>query len=430
MLAIQFYLCARLLYLIAFEGKFSPTPVDEAIAVILIPCALMFFANMFRFGRAVLATSLLLLYVVSISVGYFVVGRFIGITFSNAMIAIILELKFVLILTATIYLVNYNAFTERNLEFFFKTIVWLSIFNSFFVLRDFISITDIYGQTLGVRSGWITPNGILGHKTPSAQLHFLGFIASLCLVVRKPSLGMQLICISNFILTILHQGAKETVCAIIVSLYFLSKIYDIPAILKVLFGVIALTISLAALSNDAFEIGALERVSFYLSEDGDDSARRRLLAAGMQIASEHFPFGTGAGSFGSEPSRNEPFSPVYGLYNINGFGMDAQNSSFLMDGLWHKVLGEGGVFGAFCLAAFLILITYCFRNRSRADARLLKNVGQSYVYFYFGIILLVIISSFASPILSSEMISLPFAIACAFLLNSYQKSFGADSPPS
>jgi O-antigen ligase len=89
----------------------------------------------------------------------------------------------------------------------------------------------------------------------------------------------------------------------------------------------------------------------YVSDAGDEHVRIAMYNAAFKIASDHFPFGTGTGTFGSLPSLYNGYSKVYYDYNIylieplspervlEGEGHD------LFDTFWPHIIGELGFLG-------------------------------------------------------------------------------------
>ncbi len=89
----------------------------------------------------------------------------------------------------------------------------------------------------------------------------------------------------------------------------------------------------------------------YATEAGEEHVRIAMYNAAFRISSDHFPFGSGTGTFGSLPSLYNGYSKVYYDYGISlieplspervlqGEGHD------LFDTYWPHILGELGVLG-------------------------------------------------------------------------------------
>lgn len=98
--------------------------------------------------------------------------------------------------------------------------------------------------------------------------------------------------------------------------------------------------------------GVFQVVSYYIMM-GTESARAVLTIGAPFIAKDHFPFGTGWGTYGSAFSV-DPYSPVYGMYQMDGvWGISPGYHEFVSDTFWPMILGECGIFG------FLAFIGVC-----------------------------------------------------------------------
>jgi hypothetical protein len=81
----------------------------------------------------------------------------------------------------------------------------------------------------------------------------------------------------------------------------------------------------------------------YAGPDVFVQARTALYATSGAIAVDHFPLGTGFGSFGSYASRVY-YSDIYVEYGLsNLYGLSASASFFITDTFWPMVIGEGGI---------------------------------------------------------------------------------------
>ena len=100
---------------------------------------------------------------------------------------------------------------------------------------------------------------------------------------------------------------------------------------------------------------AYQIVSYYFLM-GVESARAVLTIGAPFIAWDHFPFGTGWGTYGSAFSV-EPYSPVYGMYRMAGvWGLSPDFPDFVSDTFWPMILGECGFFGFLAILGVLFLL--------------------------------------------------------------------------
>ena len=147
---------------------------------------------------------------------------------------------------------------------------------------------------------------------------------------------------------------------------------------------------------------------------GTESARAVLTIGAPFIAADHFPFGTGWGTYGSAFSI-EPYSPVYDMYWMGGiWGVSRSYSSFVSDTFWPMILGQCGYFGF----AALIGLLYLFIRKTF----LLRDHKSDFASAIFLILYLLISSTsesaFANPV------AVPMAFWIGFLLAQYWNDDG------
>ena len=147
---------------------------------------------------------------------------------------------------------------------------------------------------------------------------------------------------------------------------------------------------------------------------GTESARAVLTIGAPFIAADHFPFGTGWGTYGSAFSI-EPYSPVYDMYWMGGiWGISRSYSSFVSDTFWPMILGQCGYFG---FAALIGLLSLFIRKTF-----LLRDHKSDFASAIFQILYLLISSTsesaFANPV------AVPMAFWIGFLLAQYWNDDG------
>lgn len=110
------------------------------------------------------------------------------------------------------------------------------------------------------------------------------------------------------------------------------------------------------------------QIETYFGSEGQ--ARYELLRAGVQVALDNCPIGTGFASFGSAITADSGwYSPLYFQYGISSvWGLSQEYSAFISDSFWPTVLGQSGWIGliAYC-GAFVMLIRSILGN---ADSKL------------------------------------------------------------
>lgn len=186
---------------------------------------------------------------------------------------------------------------------------------------------------------------------------------------------------------------------------------------------LALVLSVSSLFTNKLD----QYVENALNESASEEiARPALYYASAEIALDHFPLGSGQGTFGSVPA-NMIDSPVYEEYELNaiwGLSLDDE-VNFRMDTHWASVLGETGVLG---LILYLLLFFYPAR-RMRREVSLEADREERADRFMvrMGVITLFVESLVLALPKSFSFIAI-YAGLAALILRRYRPQSPADSP--
>lgn len=175
------------------------------------------------------------------------------------------------------------------------------------------------------------------------------------------------------------KAAGAAACILLIWLLVRSRRKKISRKVKIFAGII-----IAA----AVAAGVYQIVNYYVLM-GVESARAVLTIAAPFLAADHFPFGTGWGTYGSAFSV-EPYSPVYGQYWMAGvWGLSPDYPAFVSDTFWPMIMGQCGFIGfaafiaaivlfvkrifvmkknRYCFASALVLLTYLFISSTSESA--------------------------------------------------------------
>ena len=163
-----------------------------------------------------------------------------------------------------------------------------------------------------------------------------------------------------------------------------------------------------AVAAVAIAAGLYQIIDYYILM-GVESARAVLTIAAPFLAADHFPFGTGWGTYGSAFSA-DPYSPVYGMYWMAGvWGLSPDYPEFVSDTFWPMIMGQCGFIGfAAFIGALVLFVKRVFAMKTN------RTVFASALL----IILYLFISStsesaFANPV------SVPLAFWLGFLFTEY-----------
>lgn len=163
--------------------------------------------------------------------------------------------------------------------------------------------------------------------------------------------------------------------------------------------------------------GVYQTISYYYLM-GIESARAVLTIASPFVAIDHFPFGSGWGTYGSAFSA-DPYSPVYGMYRMAGvWGISPEYSEFISDTFWPMELAQCGVVGfAALLALIVVLIGKILRLRS--DKSIFASALLPVLYLFIS-------SSSESAFVNP--ISIPLAFWIGFLFAACRNIEEKDQP--
>ncbi len=157
-------------------------------------------------------------------------------------------------------------------------------------------------------------------------------------------------------------------------------------------------------------VGAIIQLLFYVKL-GLTTARAVLTVSAPFLAWDHFPFGTGWGTYGSAFSV-EPYSQVYTHYHMERvWGMSPSYHDFVSDTFWPMILGQCGFIG---FAAFIGALVLFVRR-----VLTLRENKSAYAAAVFLLLYLLIASTsesaFANPL------AVPFAFWIGFLFAEQRK---------
>lgn len=203
-----------------------------------------------------------------------------------------------------------------------------------------------------------------------------GFRASFSFICGHPT-SVVMLCVSLVLILARNPSKNQiyiVIALIVTALTLRSKGFVFCAITPVVLHVMrdgrklnALHIAVCLIA--AVAIGWDQFSSYYQT---DDAARGQLTRASIEIAQDHFPLGTGFGTFGSNISAQQGFySPLYYQYELDGiWGLSPDNPAFLSDTFWPTVLGQFGFLGTIVYATMLassFLLLYRWGQDSRVS---------------------------------------------------------------
>lgn len=158
----------------------------------------------------------------------------------------------------------------------------------------------------------------------------------------------------------------------------------------------------------ALAIGWEQIEYYFLSSIQLDSARYQLLVNSIKIAEDHFPWGSGFGTFASYYSA-VCYSPIYWMYGLaNIYGLSPKTGSFISDSFWPMILGQTGFFG---LIAYVLAIIALFQSVQK-----IYYINRSYYTAALSGIAYLLISSIAESAFVHPLF-IPIAIVIGLMLS-------------
>ena len=234
--------------------------------------------------------------------------------------------------------------------------------------------TFLVGQCVGLSAIYLW----FYEKKQKKILPFLCMLAVIMLSTRRAKAMGAVACILLVYLLVFHKRQKIS-----------KKVKILTA------GVLGLAVA-----------GGLYQLISYYYTMGVESARAVLTIGAPFIAADHFPFGTGWGTYGSAFSA-EPYSPVYGMYRMAGvWGMSPDYHEFLSDTFWPMILGQCGYFG---FAAFIVVLVLLVRKIFR-----LKPDKAAFASALIPLLYLMISSTSESAFASPAAVPLAFWLGLLF----------------
>lgn len=151
--------------------------------------------------------------------------------------------------------------------------------------------------------------------------------------------------------------------------------------------------------------------SYFFNPENIHSARYQFFVASFSIANDHFPLGSGFGTFASYYSVVHE-SLLYAQYGLDQvIGLHEGGAALVNDMFWPMILGQAGWFG---LAAYLAALVILFLQIQRLKAKSLSAYAAALCIFGYLLISSTSESAFAHPL------AVPFAFWIGGLFNTKQ----------
>lgn len=190
--------------------------------------------------------------------------------------------------------------------------------------------------------------------------------------------------------TLRVKGILFVVLSILILLIFMKKKQKVAISKSILLMLLLLIVGWNQFEN-------------YFFDDGQ--ARTMLMKKSINVANDHFPLGSGFGTYGSYMSSVN-YSPVYYKYGLNRvYGLQPVTGKFICDSFWPMILAEFGYIG---LIGYIYIVYLIYKKIQNKYDKETYNVyiNKLLILFYL------LISSSAEQAFVS-----PLAVPLAILLS-------------
>lgn len=392
-------------------GEVTSSYVDEICLLFLGACALPGLARIHPQVRLLLAIYGGFTLICVISAGFNGLERWDAAypRWLAAFVGVLLDVKTMIATLGFAYLLGHQK-GDAAIRLSLMILVAIVLLNVPFLLRDIlVGGNSLYGGELRVRNGFVQPQGFLLFVVDSADFTIIASFAAAAMYIGTMRTLWLVLWLGFSFLTLIHFSVKEAiavvVCMSIVAMSIPFKSARLRTYVRTFFimsaGVLAFPLALFILPV------ITGRLTQYVGGDLADTVRTYSYVVAVQIANDYFPFGSGAGTYASLPSRDYYYSPLYDIYGLSSMHGAARHfSGYLMDTFWPKILGEGGWFG---LTAYLAMLGFILR---RAVVNLIDRTDGMNV-FCVCVLATMVIKSFAASVMTQEtfVILLGFVIA-------------------
>lgn len=264
-----------------------------------------------------------------------------------------------------------------------------------FVIDKFFGVFPVYEVRYGIKSTQL----FFEHPTELAAVSF--FLLLLLGLISENYKGDKFFVICLLIIEISTLRVKALACtAVYFFLYYFVLIKKEKISLKHIIYI-----------SPAIILIGIEQFSFYfLSDTSSEMARGALLFKSFEIARDHFPLGTGFGTYASAPSKDF-YSIIYNKYSLSGiWGLSKTYGYYISDSFWPMIIGQFGYLG---LLVYLTILYSLFKH-----IQLTYKVDKNIYFSMMGALVYLLISSlaesaFVNPfaLLFSVIIGLGFALS-------------------
>lgn len=246
---------------------------------------------------------------------------------------------------AIFYLASSTKVSPQQIERFSKVFLAFLLINALGALFSYIEkFPEAMRQDVGVQ----------GDAGFFASALNIGTILLLGMSLRQRR-GLYIFLAALFSIIIFLTVIKKAIIINIIIWLIWTKVANNKNNLKQILPIVGILGLASILGIGALQTNLEENVSYLRTVGLEEHVRFIMYSASIQIAFDHFPLGSGAGSFGSLASISGYFSPLHDLYGAtisptNSREAVESGSHTLLDTYWPHVIAESGFIGTAMMA--------------------------------------------------------------------------------
>lgn len=407
------YIAAHYIALL-FQTSYKSTLLDEISALVLLPLAGLFALS--KPGR--LPAALFLGYLALLVIGGYL-SPYGGVPQPRAaLVAAALDAKIAIFAFALAFMVGRSPEPEKILRATVYTLAAFALLNLPFFLLDLARGSDIYGAPLTIKGGFPQPRALLHHHTEAAWLYCLAGLGTFALYQERRRLMFLWLSLAFGAALLISLSIKE-IAAFLIGLIVIAGSTQGGRFGKIIFAACIIGGGMVVLYSTNMGDAILGHAGMFVGESAIPTVRGAMTAASGPIALEHFPLGSGGGTFGSAPSYQFGYSETYYAYQINTlYGGSPEYSNFLQDVFWPKILAESGAIGLILYSSFFLIFLRRISSPKFKSSHLTTINKRLCLSF---IITVMLISTASSP-LTNELLLFICAISLAYSARHFKRS--------
>lgn len=238
-------------------------------------------------------------------------------------------------------------------------------------------------------------------KDPSFLATLLNINITFCLVMYALFRKRRYLVIALFsaVTIALLLFVKAMIATLIIAIGFVSVFFYSRVRRYMIYLIVPCILLLLSVFMKSVVLEIEYKYDLYFGESRQATPRNALYIASFRIAKDHFPFGSGQGTFGSYPV-GKTYSDIYytyGLDRVHGLGPDdargLTDSHFIFDTYWSGIIGEMGFIASFLYLLMWILPALGSMSLLKSTAIVKRALSFLVVFISLGIF----IESIASP---------------------------------